>query len=177
MHLTMIKKEHTQLRKQLKKIGGGRFIFRKVLHLLARNVIGDIFRVWLFKLMGVHIGKNVYIGVDCFIDDIYSELITIEDEVIISFRATIVAHDQAYNPERIGKVLIRKNSFIGAGSIILPGVTIGEGAIVGAGAVVTKDVAPGTVVGGVPARPLNKTGKEAGSREISLEADRCTRVK
>jgi acetyltransferase-like isoleucine patch superfamily enzyme len=43
--------------------------------------------------------------------------------------------------------------FVGAGAVILMGVTIGEGAVIGAGAVVTSDVAPYTVVAGVPARP------------------------
>ena len=45
---------------------------------------------------------------------------------------------------------------IGAGTIVLPGVTVGRGAIVGAGAVVTKDVEPFTVVAGVPARLLRR---------------------
>lgn len=44
--------------------------------------------------------------------------------------------------------------FIGANAVVQMGVTIGDGAVVGAGAVVTTDVAPGSVVGGVPARPL-----------------------
>jgi acetyltransferase-like isoleucine patch superfamily enzyme len=44
--------------------------------------------------------------------------------------------------------------WIGAGAIVLPGVTIGKGAVVAAGAVVTSSVPPFTVVGGVPARPI-----------------------
>ncbi|KKR50505.1 MAG: Acetyltransferase, partial [Candidatus Levybacteria bacterium GW2011_GWA2_40_16] len=48
-------------------------------------------------------------------------------------------------------VIIEDYVFIGPRSIILPGVTIGKGAVVAAGAVVSKDVAPFTVVGGVPA--------------------------
>ena len=49
---------------------------------------------------------------------------------------------------------ICNNCWIGAGAIILNGVTIGDGAIVGAGAVVTKDVEPYTVVAGNPARKI-----------------------
>lgn len=51
---------------------------------------------------------------------------------------------------------IEENVWIGAGAIILPGVRIGAGAIVAAGAVVTKNVAPRTVVAGVPARKIKE---------------------
>jgi acetyltransferase-like isoleucine patch superfamily enzyme len=54
--------------------------------------------------------------------------------------------------DSVGKVDIRDNSFIGHGAIVMPCVTIGPNSIVNAGAVVTADVAPGTVVGGNPAR-------------------------
>ena len=53
-----------------------------------------------------------------------------------------------------GKVLIKKNAWIGMGVTICPGVTIGENAVVGAGAVVTKDVPDNAVVGGVPAKVI-----------------------
>jgi acetyltransferase-like isoleucine patch superfamily enzyme len=55
---------------------------------------------------------------------------------------------------RTAKVVIRDNCYIGYGTIVLPGVTIGPDSIVGAGSVVTRDVPPRTVVAGVPARPL-----------------------
>ena len=54
-------------------------------------------------------------------------------------------------PVRIGK-----NVWIGSHATLLPGVTVGDNAIVAAGAVVTKDVAPNTVVGGVPAREMKE---------------------
>jgi len=78
---------------------------------------------------------------------------------------TLVGHDgavamlnRAYNVrlDSVGKIDIRDNVFIGYGAIVLPGVTIGPNAIVAAGAVVTKDVAQGTIVGGVPARAIGK---------------------
>ena len=59
--------------------------------------------------------------------------------------------DQAYTGRPI---VIGDNVWIGAGARVLGGVTIGDRAVVAAGAVVTRDVAPGDVVGGVPARPL-----------------------
>jgi acetyltransferase-like isoleucine patch superfamily enzyme len=51
-------------------------------------------------------------------------------------------------------IIIGDDAWLGAGAVILPGVTIGNGAIVGAGAVVRDDVPPMTVVAGVPARPI-----------------------
>ena len=50
--------------------------------------------------------------------------------------------------------------WIGAGSIILNGITIGEGAVVGAGSVVTKDVNPYTIVAGNPAKEIRKIVKQ-----------------
>lgn len=58
------------------------------------------------------------------------------------------------SPIRIGR-----NVWIGRGAVVLPGVEIGDGAVVGANAVVTRSVAAGAVVGGVPARPLS--GRQA----------------
>jgi acetyltransferase-like isoleucine patch superfamily enzyme len=63
----------------------------------------------------------------------------------------IIQTDLVIKPVRVGKW-----ADIGVNAVILPGVTIGEGAIVGAGAVVTKDVAPYSVVAGVPAREINR---------------------
>lgn len=55
-----------------------------------------------------------------------------------------------------GDIVIGNDVWIGYEAVILAGVTIGDGAVIGARAVVTKDVAPYTVVGGVPARPIKK---------------------
>jgi acetyltransferase-like isoleucine patch superfamily enzyme len=91
----------------------------------------------------------------------------IEDHVTISFRVTIAVHDDARRMDRLeaGKqegtvapVILRRGCYLGAGCLVLPGVTIGEGAIVGAGAVVTRDVPPGKVALGVPARVVKDVG-------------------
>ena len=68
-------------------------------------------------------------------------------------------------------VSIGAHAWIGRGATVLPGVTIGDHAVVGANAVVTRDVAPGTVVAGVPARPIAPASAGAPSRSIASARD------
>jgi acetyltransferase-like isoleucine patch superfamily enzyme len=76
---------------------------------------------------------------------------------------SIAMLNRAYNVklDSVGKIDIRDNVFIGYGAIVLPNVTISSNAIVGAGAVVTKDVAEGDLVAGVPARPIGRVEDES----------------
>ena len=55
-----------------------------------------------------------------------------------------------------GDIMVGNDVWIGYGAVIMSGVTIGDGAIIGTRALVTKDVAPYTIVGGVPAKPIRK---------------------
>ncbi len=144
-----------------------RTYLQKRLHLWARRAIPPGLRLWLYRRMGVHIGRNVFIGLDTWLDCQFPELITIEDDVTISFRVTVVVHDDARRLDRIepgagdgtvAPVWLRRGCYLGAGCLILPGVTVGERAVVASGAVVTRDVAPEMVVAGVPARPLRRIG-------------------
>jgi galactoside O-acetyltransferase len=86
--------------------------------------------------------------------------VTIGSDVLISYNCSIVGTTHPTDPERRragelvrSTVRIEDGAWIGAGAVILPGVTVGRDAIVGAGAVVSREVAPGTTVVGVPARP------------------------
>jgi acetyltransferase-like isoleucine patch superfamily enzyme len=101
------------------------------------------------------IGKNVFINFDCVFLDLGG--ITIEDDVFIAPKVSLLSEGHPTSSEErhslIPKAIhIKKNAWVGAGATILPGVTIGENAVVAAGAVVSKDVAPNTIVGGVPAK-------------------------
>ena len=107
--------------------------------------------VWIGE--DVHIGNNVKIQAFSFIPD----GVTIEGNVFIGPRVTFT--NDKYPPsggKGWQKTLVCAGASIGAGAIILPGITIGEGAKIGAGAVVTKDVPNFTTVVGNPARPVDK---------------------
>lgn len=105
------------------------------------------------------IGKNVFINFDCTFLDLGG--ITIEDDVFIGPKVSLVTENHPFNPEyRKGlicePILIKRNAWIGANTTILAGVTIGRNAVVAAGAVVSKDVPDNAVVGGVPAKIIKQ---------------------
>ncbi len=101
------------------------------------------------------VGKGVFINFGCtFLDQ---GGITIEDGVFIGPGVILASEYHPEEPERrhllsTAPIVLCRNAWIGARAVILPGITVGENAIVGAGAVVTKDVPPGTIVGGTPAK-------------------------
>jgi acetyltransferase-like isoleucine patch superfamily enzyme len=61
-----------------------------------------------------------------------------------------------YKAYKSGKIILKKDCFLGAGSIVLPGITVGEGAVVGAGSVISRDVAPWSIMFGAPAQLVGK---------------------
>ena len=75
--------------------------------------------------------------------------------------------DDDYDWKGLGlKVVVEDDVWIGYGAIILSGVTLGEGSIIASGSVVTKDVAPYTIVGGNPAKPITFRLKDDWEREM-----------
>lgn len=113
----------------------------------------------------IHIGRNVFLNGGCRFQD--QGGIYIDDGVLIGPMVVLATLNHEQNPEYRGDLFpkpihIGKNVWIGANATVLPGVTIGDGAIIAAGAVVAKDVLPGVIVGGVPAKIIKKVG--AGSR-------------
>jgi acetyltransferase-like isoleucine patch superfamily enzyme len=103
------------------------------------------------------IGKRVFINHACSFLDMGG--ITIEDDVLIGPKVNLITENHPLDPADrraliCKPIVIKRNVWIGAGSTVLPGVTIGENAVVAAGAVVSKDVPANTVVGGIPARQI-----------------------
>ena len=112
----------------------------------------------------LRLGKLVFINIGCSFQDTGG--ITIGDGTLIGHGSTLTTLNHRIDPARRADMLpspivIGRNVWLGAGVTVVPGVTIGDGAIVGAGAVVTKDVAPDTIVAGVPARVVRATGFES----------------
>ncbi len=110
-------------------------------------------RMFLLRLAGMEIGKGSFIGMDGWLEDLYTHRVHIAESVTISFRVTLVAHGPKSDSSNMD-IVIEQGAYIGCNATILPGVTIGKRAGVGACSVVTKDVPAGAVVAGNPARIL-----------------------
>jgi acetyltransferase-like isoleucine patch superfamily enzyme len=131
----------------------------------------------------VEIQKNVRVGARCKISShsFLCEGVVVEDEVFIGHGVMFTndRHPRATRADgapqtaadwEVIPTVVQRGASIGSNATILPGVIIGAGAMVGAGAVVTRDVAPGAVVAGNPARPM---GRAAVGRPAPHANPRC----
>lgn len=112
-----------------------------------------ISRIKYRYIYGMDIGKNVRISRKAVLDtSVHPKGTHIGNNTLVSGNAVIMTHDYVRNLK--ADTYIGSNCFIGANSIILPGIVIGDNVIVGAGAVVTKNVESGCVVVGNPAKVI-----------------------
>lgn len=140
-----------------------RAIFLKLLGAkIGKNVIIhniSFFNYYRLGFKGLQIGNNCFIGDEGLID--LADAVILSDDVTIAERVTILTHmNVGYKDHPLQKhfpafnkpVIIENGCFVGANVTILPGITIEKCSFIAAGSVVLEDVAPNTLVGGVPAK-------------------------
>lgn len=119
--------------------------------LLCRVLPSLRLKNWLYRRLGMTVGTGVGFGLEATPDVFWPERVTVEQNAIIGYDATLLAHEYLQDEYRVGEVQIGANATIGAGAIVLPGVTVGADATVAANSLVVADVPPGATVAGVPA--------------------------
>lgn len=124
-------------------------------------------RPMIWRWMGAKVGKDCFIGYEVWADVTNTELIELEDHVHITNRCLLLCHQRDISSYYVGddcsklpyhkkKIILRNGCMLGMGTIVMPGVTIGEGAIIGAGSIVTKDIPPWTIAVGRPAKVIKQ---------------------
>lgn len=112
---------------------------------------------WMYRtFLRMKVGDHTAVALMVMMDLMFPEKITIGKNSIIGYNTTILTHEYLIDEYRLGEVIIGDEVMIGANSLILPGVTIGNRAVVAAGCVVHKDVPAGAFVGGNPMRIIER---------------------
>ncbi|KKQ25801.1 MAG: Bacterial transferase hexapeptide repeat protein [Candidatus Woesebacteria bacterium GW2011_GWA1_37_8] len=147
--------------------------WRLFLKKMGRNV--DIMKsVKIMSPQKVEIGHYVLLNDGVIIGG--QKGVSIGNYVMLSYNVNLVSENHAYQNPLLpikkqgyfgGPIVIDDDVWIGANAVILPNVTIGKGAIVGANAVVTNNVAPYSIVGGIPAKHIKyRFGKTLRTKAI-----------
>jgi acetyltransferase-like isoleucine patch superfamily enzyme len=124
----------------------------RALKLALRRGLMTVRRSYYVRVFGMDISDSAWFSLKVHFDVTHPRGIHIGPQSYVAFGAVILTHDMTrgvYANTRIGA-----RCFIGAHSIILPGLTIGDGSIVGAGSVVTEDIPPAVIVAGNPAKVI-----------------------
>jgi len=132
----------------------------------ARNAVVDA-RCWYYRrVIGMNLDPTCRFSLKTRLDFTNPGGVHVGAGTYLAFGAVVLAHDMSrliHCDTRIGR-----NCFIGANAIIMPGVTVGDECIVGSGAVVVRDVPPGSVVAGNPAKVV-KSGIRTRAYGILVE--------
>jgi acetyltransferase-like isoleucine patch superfamily enzyme len=133
-----------------------RSVLRAVIQMLANGCPSDSWRASLYRLYGVKVGRDVFIGAGVTFDRVHPELIEIGDRTAIGFQTIITAHQniptsttlRRLYPDATFPTVIENDVWIMPGVIVVPGVRIGHHSVIATGVVVHKDVPPYSVVVG-----------------------------
>lgn len=138
-----------------------RVVFNFLIIVLCRYLPWmDLKNILYRSCLGMKVGCRVSVGLMAMMDIFFPQLISIGDNSVIGYNTTILCHEFLVDEYRIGPVVIGANVMVGANTTILPGVVIGDGAIIGAGSLVNRDIPPGVLAAGVPARVVKVLGEE-----------------
>lgn len=139
------------------------------------KAVGEGTQIWQYTVVlpGARIGRDCNLNAHCLVENdvVIGDRVTlksgvflwdgttVEDDVFIGPNATFTNDKfprSRRKPDIFQRIVLKRGASIGANATILGGVTVGEGAIVGAGSVVTRDVPPGAIVRGNPAREAGR---------------------
>ena len=130
-------------------------------NVIASNCPFNNIRILIYRLCGFKIGKNVFIGMHCYLDDMCFDLMEIKDNVIISYGVYFACHgrNQGHYP-----IIIEENAYIGMRASIISkntknkngGVLIGKYSIIGTCSLINKDIPPYATAFGVPCKIILK---------------------
>lgn len=127
--------------------------------------------------MGMKVGKNFNRLHGTILDPGHCWLIEIGDDVTMAPRVHILCHDAStkgfLNYTKIGRVTIGNNVFIGAESVVLPGVTIGNNVVIGANSTVTHNIPDNSVAVGSPARVISTLDEYLEKERRRMETVPC----
>jgi len=142
-----------------------RSVIGEIWHLIRKGICQNIapncvllpVRIALYRLCGFKIGKNVFIGMKCYFDDLEPGNMIIEDNVGISYGVYFSCHGKKQGHNNI---IIRKDAHIGFRACILArtNIEIGERSMIGAMSFVNKSVPADKTVAGVPAKIIKDEG-------------------
>lgn len=118
--------------------------------LSIRWIIMRAWRLYYVRVREMDIDESAWFSLSANFDRTHPRGIHIGRDSYVAFGAVILTHDMTRG--LYADTVVGERCFIGAHSLILPGVTIGDGSIVGAGSVVTRNVPPATIVAGNPAQ-------------------------
>ena len=112
-------------------------------------------KVFLYRLVGMRIGRTVCISPGVVMDPLYPALIELEDGACLGMGCRLLTHEYTAGFFRVGRIRIGRRAVVGCYAMVRGGVAVGSGATVGAMSFVNRDVAAGETVAGIPARPVS----------------------